>query len=72
MAVLDLLVLDPAKVSYLASRLGWVRKDIASAAGLSSVPIVKVFKRRGISPRTAKRIADALGVTIPDLLTEEL
>lgn len=72
MAVIDLLTLDPTKVIHFATRRGWVRKDIARAARLSTAPITKVFKRRGISPRTAKKIADALGVTIPDLLTEEL
>jgi len=70
MPVLDLISLDPNKLSYLASLRGWVRKDIAQAAGLSYVPVAHIFRGKGISPRTAKRIADALGVTIADLIPE--
>lgn len=65
-----LLVLDPTKVARHTALRGWLRTDLAKAAGVSPNPIVTLFKGKPISPRTAGKVAAALGVKIIDLVTE--
>lgn len=66
----DTVVLDGSKMSRLAVVRGWMRTDLACAAGVSTTRLSSAFNGRPIGPRIAKRIADALGVTISDLITE--
>jgi len=70
MATRDTLILDARKMSRLAILRGWMRVDLASAAGVSPTRLSSAFNGRPIGPRVAKRIADALGTTIADLILE--
>lgn len=72
MAHCDTLTLDAQKMSKLAVLRGWMRVDLASEARVSPTRLSSAFAGKPIGPRVAKRIADALGVTIADLITEEL
>lgn len=41
--------------------LGWMRTDLARKAGLSDMTVSRFFRRKQQTPRTAKKLADALG-----------
>lgn len=70
MATCDTLILDASKLSRLAILRGWMRVDLASAAAVSPTRLSAAFNGRPIGPRIAKRIADALGTTIENLILE--
>lgn len=71
MPVIDTLTLDGRKIARHTILRGWMRTDLASAAKVSPTRLSSAFNGKPIGPRIAKRIADALGVTITDLITEE-
>ena len=66
----DTVILNARKMSKLTVLRGWMRKDLASAAQVSPTRLSTAFNGSPIGPRVAKRIADALGTTIADLITE--
>jgi transcriptional regulator with XRE-family HTH domain len=60
---------DPREVTKRRIRAGLMQLDLAERAGVSRGTIAKAESESytGPSPRTLKRIADALGCTIEDL-----
>lgn len=64
-----------AKILELAERrimLGWSKADLATNSSLSRAVVVRAEQGLGVSPKSAKRIADALGVPVCDVFALQL
>jgi transcriptional regulator with XRE-family HTH domain len=60
--------IDGDKVVRYRVRLGWMRKDLAGASGVSYSQVAQIERGdSGDSEHSAKAIADALGVTVNDI-----
>lgn len=70
MPIMDTLKFDAIQLRRLTTRRGWLRKDLAENSGVSRGRISAAFNGKPVSPPNAKKIADALGVTIEDLIAE--
>lgn len=71
MPAVDTIILDAEQMSRLSTRRGWLRKDLAEAAGISTARTSAAFKGRPVGPRVAKKIANALGVKITKLIASD-
>lgn len=60
------------KIKQLREQIGMTQKELANLADISA-PFLLDLERgnRGAKPETLKRIADALGVEVNDLSTDE-
>ena len=60
--------IDGNRVVRYRVRLGWMRKDLASASGMSYSQVAQIERGdSGGSEHSAKTIADALGLTVDDI-----
>lgn len=50
---------------------GYTQTDLMNLTGLSSVTITKLFRGKSLTPKTCKRIADALNKPVTELFTVE-
>lgn len=48
---------------------GWTNQELARRSGVSDMTITRVMRGDPISPKTMKKIADALNVDLGDLVT---
>ena len=70
MPAIATLALSGSTLERLNTLRGWLKTDLARESGVSVGRISAAFNGNGVNPRTAKKIADALGVKIADLLPE--
>ena len=60
--------IDGDRVVRCRVRLGWMRKDLAGASGVSYSQVAQIERGdSGGSEHSAKAIADALGVAVDDI-----
>lgn len=70
MPIMDTFILDATRIRRRTALRGWLRKDLAKESGVSLSRVSAAFNGKPVSPPNAKKIADALGVTIEDLIAE--
>ena len=62
------------KIKYLRIRKGYSQRELARQAGVSSTTVYFLELEKAVKdphPNTLKKIADALGISIDDLIEEE-
>ena len=61
--------IDTAKLRRLRENAGMSRRPFAEATGrsFSYIASLEIEQRNSVSPETAKRFADVLGITVEDL-----
>ena len=62
--------LDAVKLVAALKKQNLRQKDIVYRTGISQNTISAVFNRKNCSENTAKKIAEALGVTVEELMEE--
>ncbi len=68
---IGLLRLDANEIGLLAAQRGWTKTRLAEKAELSRNTLVRVDRGEGIFPQSAKRLAEALGATVDQLLLRD-
>jgi transcriptional regulator with XRE-family HTH domain len=51
---------------------GWSQKHLAALAGVDTSTVGRVERGENQSPKTVKRLADALGVEMDELVVEDV
>ena len=59
------IVISSSRLGHELARRGWTHADLAQAAGVSSPTVTSALAGRPLSPRTLKRIVQALSTTPP-------
>lgn len=60
--------LDRVKMFTAMGLAGMNQKEVAESQGMSRATVSAVYNGKTCSPATARKIADALGVTVESLL----
>jgi hypothetical protein len=68
---MDTVVFDAHKLARTTARLGLLRGEVGRKARLSNVPTCTAFQGRPVSVKSARSIAQVLGVPLADLLVDE-
>ena len=55
---------DHERLKLDAAAKGWDGETLAAASGVSAMTISRFFRGQPISPRTAKKLADAIGKSL--------
>lgn len=59
-----------AKVKELRQAREWSREQLAAAAGVSLYTVINFEQGKGVQATTARKIANALGVSLDELYQE--
>lgn len=62
---------DGPKIRYHRQMAGWNLAPFARHVGISPGYLSKLERGTDVPPATLKKIADALGLTVPDLVRHE-
>lgn len=65
------MILSKAKINIAMARLGYTAADLAKAYGVTRARIHTILNSKTVRPKTAGRIAKALGVDVTDIIETE-
>ena len=61
---------DVGKLKHAALERGWTRYRVAKESGVTSPTVCKFFRGESVTETTVKKIADALGVPMSEIVVQ--
>ena len=65
-------ILNPLRIEQLAAKKGWPRKALAIELDMEYQSLVNMLCRQRVTPYSACRIANVLGVDVEEIITDKL
>jgi ribosome-binding protein aMBF1 (putative translation factor) len=62
---------DTKKIQRARHVRGWTKAKLATVAGINPSTVRRVEEAEYLTPQTVKKIADALGLTMEELVLDE-